>query len=233
LFENYVDTIPPDDYTSYLKDADTNHIFLLKNPEVPVTIIYDAHLFTEQSFTWDYDPTTNTSKNQFALPTITTFTAGDGTVPVTSSLLPGMKWSWEYDNKLATNLTNPRPVKVVEFCSSFNNRSTVYDLMKNDSIFEVSKNEYIGLACDCMKGTDENPIEGSDCTHSVAISDSNFVRFLTNLTFTNQRIEDFQKTGAFLLTDSQLKQLSQTCPALNLDNTIYNELMSNQEIIDT
>jgi len=216
-----------------LKDADTNHVYLLQNPGVPVTIFYDAHLFTEQSFTWDYDPTTNTSQNQFALPTITTYTAGDGTVPVTSSLLPGMKWSWEYDNKLATNITNPQPVKIVEFCSTFNNRSTIYDSLNVDSKFEVTKNEYIGLACDCLTGTDEKPVDGSDCTHSVAISDSYFVRFLANVTFTNQRIEDFTNTGAFKLTAQQLDDVSQTCPAFNLDNPFYNEVMNSHYFIDT
>jgi len=227
LFENYVNTIPPDDYTSFLEDANTNHIYLLQNPEVPVTVIYDGHLKTEQSFTWNYDPTDKTSKDSFALPNVTTYTQGDGTVPVTSALLPGIKWSWEYENKDSGNITNPHPVKIVEFCSTYNNKPSIYDNLGGNDTHRITKNEYIGMSCDCNSGTDSKPIDGDDCNHSVAVSDSNFVRLLADISFTNQRISDVENTGAYLLSESELKKVSQTCPAMNLGNTLYFDLVTN------
>ncbi len=227
LFENYVDTIAPDDYTSFVQDANTNHIYLLQNPGVPVTIVYDGHLKTEQTFTWHYDPKEHTSTDNFAFPNITTYTQGDGTVPVTSSLLPGMKWSWEFENNVHTNSSNPKPVKFVEFCSIYNNKVTIYDKIEENETYQVNRNEYIGIKCDCMSDKNSKRIDGDECNHSVAVSDSNFVRLLANSTFTNQRVKDLENTGAFILSDTDLKIISKTCPAMNLKNTIYFGMIHN------
>lgn len=48
---------------------------------------------------------------------------GDETVPTVSSIIPGLKWAWEFDNKKK----DAKPVKIVDYCSLFNEKYSPYD----------------------------------------------------------------------------------------------------------
>jgi len=230
IFEQYVTMIPPDNYEYFLEDTMTNNVYLLQNPEVPVTIIYGSHLYTERSFIWDYNPVDYTTKDEFAIPTKTIMTQGDGTVPVTSALLPGIKWAWEYDNKDKINIPHAKPVKIAEFCSNLNARGTIYDDLNEDGQFKVTKNEYMGVSCAC-KATDDKPIDGSICDHADIVGDAEFVKFIANIAFTNQRIEDVTKTGAYSMSEDKIKDIMQHCPTVNVDITFYEDNGSVEEAV--
>ena len=140
---------PTDNYYAFKEDSKKNKISQLKNPEVPVTLIFGSHTPTPKTFVYDYDPKIAANKNEFAFPNQTIYTPGDGTVTTASALLPALKWSWEFDFKFAGGNRFAQPVKTVEYCSSFNNKKNPYDVVEDGKPYQYTSNEYIGLECDC------------------------------------------------------------------------------------
>ena len=61
------------------------------------------------------EPRLKTLQNQFVFPDAATTIMGDGVVVRDDILIPGMKWSWEYDN----GHKNAKPVKIVDSCSIY------------------------------------------------------------------------------------------------------------------
>lgn len=51
------------------------------------------------------------------------FGRGDDTVATYSSLMPGLKWAYEFEKKVQ----NAKPVKIVDYCSSFNEKYSPFD----------------------------------------------------------------------------------------------------------
>lgn len=144
----------------------------------------DADVFPEPVVTWGY---------------------GDGTVPVYSSLLPGLKWAYEFDTQSAKEA---KPVKIIDICSVYNLKDSPYDIRQKDKSYKFSKNEFIGMNCECM--LDPTPEE---CNHSTIIRDALFVDFVQRTLIGNERSKPYTKfTFIDELDDEYLDVVTTTCP---------------------
>jgi len=200
-------------------DSKTNDIYKLINPGVPITLIYGSHLPTYKTFEFDYDPRVFTNASTYATMNKTEYSFGDGTVPTANALLPAMKWAWEFDNKEKAGLPNAKPVKAVELCSINNNKGTIYDKVNGSDIIY---NEYIGVSCDCIPAPGKKT-DGAACNHPAIVSDSKLIQFIQNISNANAPNPNYNQTGAFAMSDDDLKQLSGHCPVANIprDTNIY------------
>jgi len=222
MFEKYV-TLSDNIVTLY-NDSLTNDANFFENLRIPVVLIYGSHLQTYKSFVFDYIPNTETGDGEFATPTATNYGNGDETIPVAASMIAGAKWAWEFDN-MKQEIENVNPVKVVEYCSIYNNRDTVYDQMNPNESFKMTKNEYIGLMCSCMTGTDADPVQGGGCDHSDSIEDAYFVSFIANISMTNEPPSlNASQIAAFNLTDQQIANLISSCPNLYDDVNVIDPM---------
>lgn len=86
LFTKYAGINQTED--ELFRESELNGVYKLKNPEVPVTLVYGSHLQTVKSLEWNYDPLNHTSKGEYAPPSAINMTYGDKTVPTASSLMP-------------------------------------------------------------------------------------------------------------------------------------------------
>jgi len=83
-------------------------------------------------------------------PLKTYYQSGDGTVPLTSQIGPGLKWSMEYDNKSEDS----HPVKFIHYCNALQRRQDgdykpkYTDEEWTEALFS-SENTYIDLDCQC------------------------------------------------------------------------------------
>lgn len=105
---------------------------------------------------------------------------GDGTVPSFSSILPPLKWAYEFEK----NPDNNYPVKIVEYCSVYNVDANVYDTMEPLGPSKMTKNDFFGLECDCMlHSTDpiEKKCDYSNCVHSPMVNNLQVVKFVMKI----------------------------------------------------
>jgi hypothetical protein len=129
---------------------------------------------------------------------------GDEVVLTSSSLIAALKWAWEFDTQQSTDpQTKPKPVKIVEVCSSYNTRVSIWD---KPGAFE--KNEYVGALCECTP--EKSKISGEDCKHSTVQNDKGFLQVLGMVLNTKEQYNNtFTK-----LTSEELEILSSMCPQL-------------------
>ncbi len=66
---------------------------------------------------------------------------GDETVDTLSLYLAPLKWAHEFDHKLP----NSKPIKIVDFCSHYNEKYTVYDNYDERGEKRITKNEFLGI----------------------------------------------------------------------------------------
>ncbi len=111
-----------------------------KNPGVPIILVTSRGLKTYQKMEYDADLWDYKKKDTFFYPKITVG-KGDETVTTNSSLIIGFKWAWEFDNKVE----NAKPVKFVDFCSTFNEKYNPYDLIEGSKEYKLEKNEFFGI----------------------------------------------------------------------------------------
>lgn len=189
------------------KDAVASGIDNLPNPNVPIVYIYGSHLATEFRHEWDYDPKVNTLQDNFAFPSKTLNKYGDGTVEVSYSLPIAMKWAWENIN----NKPGSKPVKIAEYCSSFNRKSEVWDTVDLNGTNIMNRTEYIGTDCDCLSSL---PGNGADCFHSGMVGDSHIVEMVANVAITKEKVAMKENTAAFRLSGDYLQSLTKSLPHL-------------------
>ena len=223
LFDKYVLMTNVSD--GLFEDVRTNHIYMLSNPEVPVTLIYGSHLSTDMTYEWDYDPRIRTRQDDFAFPTKTMYSQGDRTVPTSSALLPALKWAWEFDNKEKSGVLNAKPVKTVEICSTHNNKQHIYDEKDPDRPFQTKENEYIGLECGCFGKDTSHLVLGQSCDHADILNDSKFIEFLAGIVVANHRISNPEEV-VNKVSDEDLNTLSQNCPHVNSKSLVFSNILS-------
>jgi len=223
LFNEYILTTNISD--QMFDDVRSNNIFELRNPEVPVTLIYGSHLSTDMTYEWKYDPRDFTRKDEFAFSNSTFMSQGDQTVPTSSALLPALKWSWEFDNKEKAGIPNAKPVKTVEICSIYNNKDDIYDSKSEDIPYSVKSNEYIGLKCDCFVEKNDHPVLGQNCDHSDILNDSKFLSFISQIVNANFKISNTDHLAISNLTDQDLKTISQNCPKVGPESQPWNVIL--------
>ena len=223
LFNEYVLATNVSD--KLFEDVQSNNIFELRNPEVPVTLIYGSHLSTDMTYEWNYDPRELTRQDEFAFSNFTFTSQGDQTVPTSSALLPALKWSWEFDNKELSGVQNAKPVKTVEICSIYNNKEDIYDFKSEEKPYSVQNNEYIGLKCDCFVEKNDHPVLGQNCDHSDILNDSKFVSFITKIVNANYKISNTDDLIISKLSDEDLKTISKNCPKVCSDQKTWDAIL--------
>jgi len=68
------------DFAEFWNISLQSNDYLLKNPEVPVTLIFGSHLNTQIGGVWDYVPKTKIDKQEYAAPNFDVNKLGDGSV---------------------------------------------------------------------------------------------------------------------------------------------------------
>lgn len=142
----------------------------LQNPGIQVNIIYSNVLKTEKAIHYKKSPVPDVDANKFVEPDQTDYQYGDNSVTTTSAIVPGIKWADDYRR----NETNAKPITLVELCSNYQRRSSVFDDEANK---RVTKNAYYGINCAC-RGTESKPNDGGDCNHSLLLQDSGLINFI-------------------------------------------------------
>jgi hypothetical protein len=209
-----------DHSTALLNDSYANGMQDVTNPEVPMVLIYGSHLNTEYVVDYEYDPTIITDTNNFAWPTSETQSGGDGTVLTTSMLLPGLKWAWEFEHKDTVTDSSPKPIKIMEWCSTYNTKNWIYDTVYPDQTNQILKNEYIGVNCSCQ--VTSGSTTGSNCVHANIMDDPNVIQILASVVKTNTYGVKVENTYAGRYSSANLTTLVNICPMLTYNRTIQN-----------
>lgn len=129
----------------------------LPNINVPSVILYSTRVAAEGGHNFKEDPRIHTSKGNFC-PSKSfeiLWEYGDGTVPQHASTTPWVKWAWEFEQ----GQQNAKPVKFLDVCSEKNQRMTPYDSKDGSGVWQLTKNEYQGIECNCTEK------KMKDCDH--------------------------------------------------------------------
>ena len=154
------------------------------NPEVPVILIYTASIMTPKFFQFASNFKDAVNRKIYPKTTNIKYTSGDMTVPTYSALLPALKWAIEFQDKPDPNI-DYQPVKFIEYCGIGFSFSSVYDKTSHNGPYEILKNDYKGLNCDCNFKDKKSNYE--DCQHSHMHADSNMLKVLFEVIVSNQR----------------------------------------------
>jgi hypothetical protein len=178
----------------------------LFNPGVQTVVAYVSHVPTSTTYYFKKNPRESTDKGNYALADNIDYGKGDKVVLTSSSLVGALKWAWEFDTPNSTDPKfKPKPVKIVEVCSTYNTKVDIWD---KPGVFE--KNEYVGARCKCTpKSADAND-SGKDCEHATIQNDHGYLQVLGSILNTRER-----KPGTFTrLTSQELDILQKSCPQL-------------------
>ena len=215
-----------------------NNIQNLTNPGVPVITIYGTTAPTDETIYYQENPALTTIDNEFMQPTNDSETYGDGTVPSTSSLLPALKWAWQFDNYNASENAEGNedeegityyPVKVLEWCSLLNEGQSVYDEINNKTINNFTQNAYIGLNCSCQapQGQMSN---STNCIHATMMVDQYFIYFLADLVKSNDYVgNNTENISGLKISNTNLQNLMNECPGLTYPRDVLDveDLLAN------
>lgn len=175
----------------------------LENPNVPTLFLTSRGINTPYILEYNDNLFDLKKKNQFGTATIVNGT-GDETVPTYSALLPAFKWAWEFQHKKQ----DAKPVKIVDYCSSFNEKYNPFDETESGSEFKINKNEFLGIQCDCMTSNKFQP-----CYHAAIINDSYVIKFTLNSLQDNQiSYSEAYESYVRNLDDQYLDTITNECP---------------------
>lgn len=150
-------------WKEYINDKQNHRINTLVNPGVPIASIFYNHVPTVSHFTYKKNPLDSTLKGKPATPEWEK-SPGDSTIVTTSSILPALKWMYDWKNKADKNA---KPVHLIHGCGSYDRRA---------NIGEVEKNEFYSMECDCRT----NKRDPSKCDHVQVLRDSHFINLAVN-----------------------------------------------------
>lgn len=189
--------------TKFIEKTNNKEFLKLTNPQVPFVLVSLRTLPTARSFVYKTNVTKFIENGMFYYPDTKNF-YGDGTVPSYSSLIPPLKWAWEYDNKAAQGA---KPVKIVDLCSLYKQKNSVFDDKNEKGEFKITNNEFFGLNCDCM-----NKNVPSECAHSAMTNDSGFLTLFSNAIMPNEfGLTDEHRIFVDSLSDDYLKEITIEC----------------------
>ena len=156
------------DFIKITKDDDDDDFDKLKNPDVTyIPFILRTHP-TPVTFIWKNDLKKSQEQKKFYDPDKVVYSYGDGTVDTTSLLLAPLKWAHEFDHK---SHPNAKPVKIIDFCSTYNEKYNIYDEKENNKEYKVNKNEFIDNLFDSFY----EPIS-TNSNHGNMVTDSFFMK---------------------------------------------------------
>ena len=144
----------------------------MPNPEVQTVILYNNFMTTGNDFVYKTDPKPRAvlDGTNFVEPDHVAMDSGDTSVLTVSSLLPGIKWAFEFEQKQP----GAKPVVFLEMCSIANRKDKVYQIFEAGQP-RVSSNEYQGVDCTCTSQGSEDA-----CDHMGMISDDKMIAYIVN-----------------------------------------------------
>jgi len=178
--------------------------FTMTNPEIPMIIVFTGTVATANFFKYGDDFKDKIKLQIYPRPLEVQTTVGDGTVPAYSTLIPGFKWAYEFDNE-SNQFTNYQPIKFVEYCGVGYTFKSIYDSKPTNQPYEIKQNEYMGVNCDC--NFQQHPRNYNKCSHAAMHSDSNIIRLVYQVAVANQRapkeaLEAIQRMDPFVIEAS-------------------------------
>jgi lecithin-cholesterol acyltransferase len=203
--ENLADIFAKYSFNSYAGDmfrqSHTQQFDEMVNPGVETVIMYSNLLSTGNDFVYNNDPKPQSTKTgvSFIEPDSIQYDLGDTSVLTTSSLIPGIKWAYEFDRQ---TVSFAKPVVFVETCSNFNRKDRVFQEGS-----KVTSNERQGLKCMCNSRGSE-----SDCDHLGMITDSNLVDYVIRSLKDNQVSNSQARIST---SEAQLANFVSSCAMLN------------------
>lgn len=206
LFEEWHST---EDLLKFYKHAVDEKYYQFENPGVPMIAIILRNEPTPNGVYYHEDVRENVKKGRFSNYT-KTLTSGDGTMTSNSLYTAFLKWAFEYDNK--NPLIEAKPIKFIDFCSIYKPRTSPYDVISESQEKVITKNEFFGIACDCMNKPTPN-----ECNHAMMISDSNVINIIIETLLANEngytkKFEDFVEG----LSDQYLIDITEKCVQLDI-----------------
>ena len=177
----------------------------LENPQVPMINFFLRTFDTASQFIYEEDIKKYVDKDKFYNPSEVNG-YGDGTVEIRSTILPSLKWAYEYDTKKE----NAYPIKFVEVCSPLNRRDQIYDNLSEKNEYEITKNEYVGSACEC-----EDKKNAEECSHQYLVKDKGVIDSLSKIIISNSvsYTEEYESYVNGLI-EEDLKKMITDCPQI-------------------
>eukprot|EP01017_Pseudomicrothorax_dubius_P027256 TRINITY_DN3115_c0_g1_i2.p1 TRINITY_DN3115_c0_g1~~TRINITY_DN3115_c0_g1_i2.p1 ORF type:complete len:371 (+),score=92.92 TRINITY_DN3115_c0_g1_i2:65-1177(+) len=188
----------------FLTERNNSKLPWLPNPGVPTAVAFYSHLVTKTGLIYNQDPKLATEANKAYHPDGVTNTGGDDVVPTAGPLLAATKWAYEFE----TGVENAKPVKVLEFCSSYNQRGSFYDAEASPK--SVNANEYIGVGCACQPEAGGST-SGEFCRHSTMIRDAGIMDYIGSILDANAFNPEFKDAAFVNLTEEDLLSIPQQC----------------------
>ena len=182
----------------------------LENPGVPYVTLLHRLVPTPVSFSFKDDPRNYLKLERY--PEYETTTGyGDGSVTALSQLVPALKWSIEFDK----GAENARPVKIIDFCSTYNIKYDIYDEVIGPEGGHLKKNEFMGIYCECI-----NKPSASQCTHQNIVQDAEVLKLVAQ-TIQDKSYSYSEHYSAYVdsLNDGYLETITGSCPQLFSNST--------------
>ena len=180
----------------FLEITKQKNLNKLKNPGVTYIPFVLRTYPTAEIFIWNKEIKPFLKKNKYYPPDKIIYSYGDETVSTTSTLMAPLKWAYEFDQ----NIPNAKPIKIIDVCSSFNQRNSVYDdfgqFNNNQSSFHILNFLYYFGNIDNKKQND-NKISKNNY-HFINLKKSEKINLksgyqMTKNEFIGMNCEDFNK----------------------------------------
>lgn len=174
------------DSKNFIQHTKQEDFLKLENPGVSYISFSLRTMPTTSTQIWNSTLKDKIKNGKYYKPDKIIYSYGDETIPTISLLLAPLKWAHEFEKKKK----NSKPIKIIDVCSIYNQRNSIYDKTDENSEFEINKNEFIGMNCEDF----DKKIPDSAC-HSKMISDKYFIEFFGNILLSNEKSfsEEYEK----------------------------------------
>ena len=105
---------------------------------------------------------------------------------------------------------------MIEWCSHYNAKVSIYDTNYTNETNKFLNNEYMGLNCSCQPKPGLQTT-GGDCVHSSIMNDQYFINLMVNIAKSYQNVNNISDTFAHNTTALHLESLIDICPTLTSD----------------
>lgn len=184
----------------------------LTYPEVPVILIYTNSIKTGVYYEYEGDFDEIVKREQYPKATRVGNMYGDMTVPTYSAVIPVLRWAHAFDNKRPDDKINHQPVKLVEYCSTYKRDIPVYDDIDSNKPYEIKRNGYIGLECECNEHRKGDNY--ASCEHAATHTDQYVVDFIISVLDANYRADDTSKAEIERLNEDDLEYNLNECTSI-------------------
>ena len=100
------------------------------------------------------------------------------------------------------------PVKFVEYCSLYGNNLRIFDEKSKHDGYQITKNQYQGIRCECMgRGVSQY----ADCSHHTILQDRYFVEKVVGIVLDEQEVGEEQLEFIGRLREEELRERVEGC----------------------